>query len=266
MTIKDRRTTKDWVYFIQHLVDFHFPDAECIRVVLDNLSTHKPAAFYEFFELAEARRLLDKLEFHFTPATEAGSIWRRSCSMRWNSSVSYRQTASKYHGIPDFTCRRLSIQQGHIDRSHGAVWNCTHTLSETQADPRQLGRHRVAVDETQIEVDGEEKWLYATIDTDSKLLLEIEVFSRRGTDSTAAFLNRLTEKHAGVDTEFLVDAFDSVRALARGQPQSTGKSRQNCRKAQSRLHFYTHSTVYETNAWSGAMCPTQSDTDDLQTG
>ena len=67
VTVKDRRTTKDWVEFIQHLVDFHYPDADCIRVVLDNLNTHKPAAFYEFFEPAEARRLLSKLEFHFTP-------------------------------------------------------------------------------------------------------------------------------------------------------------------------------------------------------
>ena len=64
--VKDRRTTKDWVEFIQHLVDFHYPDADCIRVVLDNLNTHKPAAFYEYFDPAEARRLLDKLEFHFT--------------------------------------------------------------------------------------------------------------------------------------------------------------------------------------------------------
>ena len=67
MRIKDRRTTEDWVQFIQHLVDQHYPDADCIRVVLDNLSTHKPVAFYEFFEPAEARRLVDKLEFHFTP-------------------------------------------------------------------------------------------------------------------------------------------------------------------------------------------------------
>lgn len=65
--IKDRRTTEDWVYFIQHLVDQHYPDADCIRVVLDNLNTHNPAAFYEFFEPTEARRILDKLEFHFTP-------------------------------------------------------------------------------------------------------------------------------------------------------------------------------------------------------
>jgi len=67
VTVKDRRTTEDWVTFMRSLVDEHYPDADCIRVVLDNLNTHKPAAFYEYFDPDEARRLLDKFEFHFTP-------------------------------------------------------------------------------------------------------------------------------------------------------------------------------------------------------
>jgi hypothetical protein len=67
VSVTDRRTTADWVTFIKELVDEQYADAECIRIVLDNLNTHKPAAFYEYFEPAEARRLLDKLEFHFTP-------------------------------------------------------------------------------------------------------------------------------------------------------------------------------------------------------
>ena len=67
VTVTDRRTKRDWVTFIRHLVDEHYPDADCIRVVLDNLNTHDPIAFYDFFEPAEARRLLNKLEFHFTP-------------------------------------------------------------------------------------------------------------------------------------------------------------------------------------------------------
>jgi transposase-like protein len=64
-------------------------------------------------------------------------------------------------------------------------------------------------------VDGEEKWLYAAIDTESKLLLEVDVFSRRGTDPAAAFLHRLTEKHDIANTEFLVDAGGYLTALAR---------------------------------------------------
>jgi hypothetical protein len=63
VTIKDRRTTEDWVTFMKQLVDEHYPDADRIRVVLDNLSTHKPEAFYEYFDPAEARRLLDTFEF-----------------------------------------------------------------------------------------------------------------------------------------------------------------------------------------------------------
>lgn len=67
VTVKDRRTTEDWVTFMKRLVDEHYPDADRIRVVLDNLSTHKPEAFYEYCDPAEARRLLDTFEFHFTP-------------------------------------------------------------------------------------------------------------------------------------------------------------------------------------------------------
>ena len=102
-----------------------------------------------------------------------------------------------------------------VDRSHGAVWNWTQTRSEAQSDPPTATPSRVAVDEKQIEVDGEEKWLYAAIDTASKLLLEIDVYSRRGTDPAAAFLHRLTEKHDVSDAEFLVDAGGYLTALFR---------------------------------------------------
>jgi len=94
-----------------------------------------------------------------------------------------------------------------VDRSHGAVWNWKEKLAETQSDPPMAEPSRVAVNEKQIVVDGEKKWLYAAIDTDSKLLLEVDVYSRRGTDPAAAFLHCLTEKHDVSDTEFLVDAF-----------------------------------------------------------
>jgi transposase len=65
--VTDRRTKHDFALQMQKLVDVHFPDAELIRVVLDNLNTHTPAALYEAFEPAEARRILKKLEFHYTP-------------------------------------------------------------------------------------------------------------------------------------------------------------------------------------------------------
>jgi len=65
--ITKRRTKQDYAHCMRDLVDIHFPDAEMIRVVQDNLNIHTPAALYESFEPAEARRILRKLEFHYTP-------------------------------------------------------------------------------------------------------------------------------------------------------------------------------------------------------
>src|SRR4028119_1568645 len=52
---------------MQYLVDVHYPDATKITVVHDQLNTHVPASLYKAFEPAEAKRILDKLEFHYTP-------------------------------------------------------------------------------------------------------------------------------------------------------------------------------------------------------
>jgi hypothetical protein len=65
--ITERHTMVDFAECMKWLVDVLYPDAILIRIVLDNLSTHKPAALYEAFPPAEARRILKKLEFHFTP-------------------------------------------------------------------------------------------------------------------------------------------------------------------------------------------------------
>ena len=65
--ITERHTMIDFAESMQWLVDVLYPDAVLIRVVLDNLGTHKPAALYEAFPPEEARRILKKLEFHFTP-------------------------------------------------------------------------------------------------------------------------------------------------------------------------------------------------------
>jgi hypothetical protein len=62
-----RRTAQDFAYCMQDLVDHHFPKAQVISVVLDNLNTHTPAALYETFAPAEARRILRKLDFRSTP-------------------------------------------------------------------------------------------------------------------------------------------------------------------------------------------------------
>lgn len=62
-----QRKKVDFAACMKELVDVHFPEAEVIRIVLDNLTTHTPAALYDVFLPDEARRILRKLEFHFTP-------------------------------------------------------------------------------------------------------------------------------------------------------------------------------------------------------
>lgn len=65
--VTQRRTKTDFAQQMKWLVDERYPEAEKIRVILDNLNTHGPGSMYEAFEPEEARRLVEKLEFHYTP-------------------------------------------------------------------------------------------------------------------------------------------------------------------------------------------------------
>lgn len=67
VAVTEQRTMKDFAHQMRWLADEAYPEAERIRVVLDNLNTHRPASLYEAFEPAEARRMLKRLEFHHTP-------------------------------------------------------------------------------------------------------------------------------------------------------------------------------------------------------
>lgn len=67
MSVTQRRTKKDFAHFIKDLVDIIYSEAELIRIIVDNLNTHTPAALYEAFSPSEARRITQKIEFHYTP-------------------------------------------------------------------------------------------------------------------------------------------------------------------------------------------------------
>ena len=67
LKVTEHRTKEDFAQFIRDLVDVYYPSAEKIILVMDNLNTHTPAALYEAFPAAEARRLVEKLEIHYTP-------------------------------------------------------------------------------------------------------------------------------------------------------------------------------------------------------
>lgn len=65
--VTERRTRKDWAQFVRSLVDETYPEAECVVLVMDNLNTHTPASLYEAFAPAEAKRIADRLDIHYTP-------------------------------------------------------------------------------------------------------------------------------------------------------------------------------------------------------
>ena len=65
--VTQRRTKIDWAYCVREMVDQIYPDAEQIVLVMDNLNTHNKSSLYEAFEPAEAKRIANKLEIHYTP-------------------------------------------------------------------------------------------------------------------------------------------------------------------------------------------------------
>ena len=109
--VTERRTMIDFAHCMRDLVDVHFPDAETIVVVMDNLNTHKMGALYEAFEPAEARRIMDKLEIHYTP--KHGS-WLNMAEIEL--SVLHRQCLKAR--IPDQPTLIAQTQAWQDDRNH----------------------------------------------------------------------------------------------------------------------------------------------------
>jgi hypothetical protein len=67
VTVSARRTRIDWAHCVKELLEVHYPDADRVVLVQDNLNTHTPASLYEAFPPEEAKRLADRLEIHHTP-------------------------------------------------------------------------------------------------------------------------------------------------------------------------------------------------------
>jgi len=65
--VTQRRTKKDFAAFIRVLLTEHYPDAKKIHLVCDNLNTHFPSSFFETFSKTEAKKLLERIVFHYTP-------------------------------------------------------------------------------------------------------------------------------------------------------------------------------------------------------
>jgi transposase len=115
--VTDQRTCIDFAECMRDLVDEHYPDAERIRVVLDNLSAHSAAALYQRFAPAEARRILSRLEFHFTPKHAS---WLNMVEIEIGVMVHQcldRRIADKATLISEIATweRRRNREQAHID-------------------------------------------------------------------------------------------------------------------------------------------------------
>jgi len=67
VAVTERRTMKDWAQQIKQMLDDRYPEAIKVRLVMDNLNTHKVVSLYETFEACEARRLAERLDIHYTP-------------------------------------------------------------------------------------------------------------------------------------------------------------------------------------------------------
>lgn len=102
LMVSDRRTKVDWAYWVKDLVDMRYPEAKRIILVADNLNTHTPAALYEVFAPEEAKRLVDRLEIHYTP--EHGS-WLNIAEIEL--SVLSRQCLQRR--IPDVAMLRSEV-------------------------------------------------------------------------------------------------------------------------------------------------------------
>lgn len=118
-TVTEQRTRVDWAHRVKALVDEDYPDAELIVLVMDNLNTHSPISLYETFPAAEAKRILDRLEIHYTP--KHGS-WLNMAEIEL--SVLSRQCL--HRRIPDADTLAKEV----------AAWQATRNAATTGVDWR----------------------------------------------------------------------------------------------------------------------------------
>ena len=122
----------DFAYCMRDLVDVHFPEAEVVVVVLDNLNTHKLATLYEAFEPAEARRILERLEFHFTP--KHGS-WLNMAEIELN--VLNGQCLDRRIADKEFLITEVAAWEGQRNQ-HASTVNWQFTTADARIKLRRL--------------------------------------------------------------------------------------------------------------------------------
>lgn len=124
--VKERRTAVDFAAVVRDLVDVHYPQAEKIVLVMDNLNTHKAASLYQAYEPSEARRILERLEIHYTP--KHGS-WLNMAEIEL--SVMGQQCLNRRIALKESIAREVSVWEKKRNNA-----NCKINWRFTTADAR----------------------------------------------------------------------------------------------------------------------------------
>jgi hypothetical protein len=119
--VTQTRTRKDWAWFIKHLLDERYAQADRVVLVMDNLNTHSGASLYETFAPEEALRLLRRLEIHYTP--KHGS-WLNMAEGEF--SVLSQQCLDRRIASSEFLAQETATWQAHRNQAAiGANWKFT---------------------------------------------------------------------------------------------------------------------------------------------
>ena len=130
--VTERRTAIDYAHVLKDLSDIHYRDAEQIVLVNDNLNTHKPASLYEAFPASEARRLVERFEWHYTPKHASWLDMAES-----ELSVVARQCLDRR--IPDIKTLITEIAAWESDRNkHNAKADWQFTSTDARIKLKQL--------------------------------------------------------------------------------------------------------------------------------
>jgi hypothetical protein len=115
--VTERRTAVDYAHALKDLSDLHFPDATTILLLQDNLNTHTKASLYEAFSAAEARRLVERFEWHYTP-----------------KHGSWLDLAESELGVLSSQCLDRRIPDKQTLTAEVAAWEDDRNLRHTKAD------------------------------------------------------------------------------------------------------------------------------------
>jgi transposase len=126
--VTEKRRKVEWAAVMKHVADVLYPQAEKIVVILDNLNTHTPSAFYETFAPEEARRLMERFEFHFTP--KHGS-WLNMAEIEL-SALARQCLDRRLPDIPTLTQEVQAWQQQRNDEVVKVLWQFKTTDARTK--------------------------------------------------------------------------------------------------------------------------------------